>query len=207
LWSSIGEVLRTPNFARLAAAFSIVSVANWLIYTWLPFYLVERFQLGLASAGFSATFYLQVASYAGIVVGGIVSDRWQALSPRGRMLTQAAGILLSAPFLFLVGFAHSMPLFIVGIVTFGFGRGVYDCNTMPVLSQFVRPELHSTGYGLLNLFSCLAGGLTAASAGYFKDSLGLAGAFELASALLVLAGILLLLKPLDADGRRVGASH
>ena len=86
LASSIREVLRSPNFARLATAFSILSMANWLIYTWLPFYLVERFQLGLASAGFSATFYLQAAGYAGILLGGMLSDRWQAVSARGRIL-------------------------------------------------------------------------------------------------------------------------
>lgn len=192
LLSSMREVLRTPNFGKLAAAFSIVAMANWLIYTWLPLYLVERFQLGLASAGFSATFYLQGASYAGILVGGTLSDRWQTVSPRGRILMQAVGILLAAPFLFLVGIANSMPLFILGIVTFGFGRGVYDCNTMPVLSQFVRPQQRSTGYGLLNLFSCLAGGFIAAAAGYFKSSLGLGGAFEVAAGLMVVGGVLLL---------------
>ncbi|MEO8127348.1 MAG: MFS transporter [Bryobacteraceae bacterium] len=189
---SMREVLRSPNFGKLAAAFSIVAMANWLIYTWLPLYLVERFQLGLTVAGFSATFYLQAASFAGILVGGTLSDRWQSISPRGRILMQAGGVLLAAPFLFLVGFAQSMPVFIVGIVTFGFGRGVYDCNTMPVLSEFVRPELRSTGYGLLNLFSCLAGGVIAAAAGFFKSSLGLGGAFEVAAGLMVMAGLLLL---------------
>ena len=49
---------------------------------------------------------------------------------------------------------------------------------MPVLCQVARPELRSSGYGIFNLAGCLAGGATAAAAGWFKSVVGLEGAFQ-----------------------------
>lgn len=40
----------------MTVVFSAVAIANWLVYTWLPLYLYERFQMNLTSAGFTATF-------------------------------------------------------------------------------------------------------------------------------------------------------
>lgn len=191
-----GELLRNPAFLRLGASFGLVGVANWLVYTWLPAFLVENYSLGLAAAGFSATFYLQVASYAGILAGGFASDRWQQFSSRGRILTQVIGLGVAAPFLFLLGTTKSFPILVLGLILFGLGRGLYDCNTMPVLSQFVAPGLRSTGYGLMNCLSCLLGGVMAGLAGYLKSQVGLAAAFQCSAVVLLLAVILLsALKP------------
>src|SRR5690349_20612900 len=59
LGASIGEVLLVPGYGGMLMAFTAFAIANWVVYTWLPLYLFERFQVSLASAGFSATFYLQ----------------------------------------------------------------------------------------------------------------------------------------------------
>jgi MFS transporter, Spinster family, sphingosine-1-phosphate transporter len=71
LLQSFGELLRSRAFRPLVFAFTAAPIANWVIYTWLPIFLYERFHLSLASAGFSATFYIQFASYAGVVMGGL----------------------------------------------------------------------------------------------------------------------------------------
>ena len=170
----------------MLAAFTAFAVANWVVYTWLPLYIYERFQLSLASAGFSATFYLQVASFAGILVGGWVADRWSRTSGKGRVLTQAMGIAIAAPFLFLVGYAGSVLILVAALIAFGIGKGFYDANTMPVLAQVARPEIRATGYGIFNLVGCVVGGTMAAAAGALKPLIGLSGAIEV-SALLLLA--------------------
>lgn len=196
----LAELLRNPAFLRLGATFGLVGVANWLVYTWLPVFLVENFSLGLAAAGFSATFYLQVASYVGILLGGFASDRWQQVSPRGRILTQVIGLGLAAPFLFILGSTKMFPILVLGLIVFGLGRGLYDCNTMPVLSQFVPSGLRSTGYGLMNCLSCLLGGVMAGLAGYLKSQVGLVVAFQCSAAVLVVAVVLLAgLKPKPAQ--------
>jgi predicted MFS family arabinose efflux permease len=186
LAASLVEVLRLPGYSGMLAAFTGFAVANWVVYTWLPLYIFERFQTNLASAGFSATFYLQVASFAGILAGGWVADRWSRSSGQGRVLTQALGIGIAAPFLFLVGSTGSMLLVIAALIAFGAGKGFYDANTMPVLAQVARPEIRATGYGIFNLVGCVVGGAMAAAAGALKPVIGLSGAIRV-SALVLLA--------------------
>jgi MFS family permease len=175
----------------MTLVFGSFSLANWAIYTWLPVYLYERFNMKLAAAGFSATFYIQAASVGGILIGGWLADRWNQVSRRGRVLTQCLGVAMAAPCLFLVGFTSSRVVLIAGLIVFGLGRGFYDCNTMPVLSQIARAELRSTGYGVFNLVGTLTGGVIAAVAGALKNIIGLGGVFQLAALLMLISVVLL----------------
>jgi MFS transporter, Spinster family, sphingosine-1-phosphate transporter len=189
--ATIKELLHLPGFLPLATVFSTVALANWIAYTWLPLYLYETFGMSLAEAGFSATFYMQAGSFAGILAGGWLADFWTIRSSRGRLSTQMTGLLLMAPFLFSVGFVRGHYLLLAALFLFGFGRGLYDCNTMPTLCDIAPPEIRSTGYGIFNLMSCLAGGAATAAAGYLKGTIGLSGSFEITAVLLLLSCILL----------------
>jgi MFS transporter, Spinster family, sphingosine-1-phosphate transporter len=190
--TSLRTLLRLRGFGVLALVFATISMANWLIYTWLPLYLYEHFGMSMTEAGFTATFYIQIASYAGIICGGWLADRWSSRTSRGRVLTQVAGLGIAAPFLGLLAFASSWPVLLIAMIVFGLGRGFYDSNTMPVLSQMAGPNLRATGYGIFNLAGCLVGGFTAAFAGYFKENIGIAPAFGAAAILLAGAAFLLL---------------
>jgi predicted MFS family arabinose efflux permease len=203
---AVRELFRLPGFSTMTAVFSAVAVANWLVYTWLPLYLYERFQMSLSTAGFTATVYIQSASFVGIVLGGWFADRWSAKTARGRIYTQIFGVLLASPFLFLLGYTNSRLILVVALILFGAGRGFYDCNTMPVLCQVARDDLRSTGYGIFNFAGCLAGGIVALLAGALKSTLGLAGAFQIAGGTLCLSGLLLLrLRVGTAGGCKVEA--
>lgn len=190
--AAVVELWRLPGFGIMTAVFSAMAVANWLVYTWLPLYLYEKFGMSLMEAGFTSTFYIQGASVGGIVLGGWLADRWSARAPRGRIYTQAAGLLLASPFLFVLGHTDTRAVLLGALILFGAGRGFYDCNTMPVLCQVARDDLRSTGYGLFNLAGCLAGGVVAALAGALKSAIGLAAAFQIAAAILCLSSVLLL---------------
>ena len=109
------------------------------------------------------------------------------------MLTQSLGLAIGAPFLFLIGVTTSHALLIGALVTYGLGRGIYDANTMPALSQIAPAELRATGYGIFNMASCLVGGIGAAAAGSLKPRIGLSAAFEL-SGLLLIGGSFLLFR-------------
>ncbi|MDE3164723.1 MAG: MFS transporter [Acidobacteriota bacterium] len=183
---SLRRLLGDPSFLLVAAGFVSLALANWLVYTWLPLFLYERFHLTMAAAGFSATFYIQAASYAGVVAGGVLADRWSRFTPRARLYTQMAGLAAAAPFLALLSAATSMPLLIGALVVFGLGRGFFDCNTMPVLREISGAAHSATGYGILNLGGCLAGGFAVALAGYLKQYLGLGAAFPGAALILLL---------------------
>lgn len=179
--SSFKELLRSAAFLRIVAAFTAMAIANWLVYTWLPLYLYERFHMSLANAGFSATFYIQAASYAGVIAGGIASDRWAVRNSKARVYVSLAGLLLAAPFLLLLSLAGRQAVLVGALLAFGLGRGIFDCNTMPIVRQLIPSHFSATAYGILNMSSCIAGGLGAAGAGWLKQHLGLGVAFQLAA--------------------------
>jgi predicted MFS family arabinose efflux permease len=189
---SLRELVRLPGFPALTAVFCGMSIANWIGYTWLPLYLYEKFHVSLAVAGFAGTFYIQAGSLAGILVGGKLSDRWVARSPRGRLFTQALGLGLAAPFLFLTAYTGWFPLVIAALAIFGVGRGMFDANCMPVLCQIARADLRATGYGIFNLAGCIMGGIMAATAGALKDRFGLGIMFQAAAVCMSIAVVLLL---------------
>ncbi len=191
LLASLSEVCLLRAFPTLTLVFVVMSMANWLMYTWMPIYLYERFHMTLLGAGFSATFYLQAGSMGGMLLGGMLADRWRAHSQRGRLLTQAVSLAFAAPFLFLAGRAASAGILLAAMVIFGIGRGGYDCNIMPVLCEIAPPELRATGYGLFNCAGTVAGGVVAAVAGALKSSIGLGGMLQAAGLLFLVAALLL----------------
>lgn len=197
-WTSLRQLLALRGFVLLTLIFATMSIANWIVYTWLPLYLYERFGMSLAAAGFAGTFYIQAGSVAGVLLGGRLADSWVRRNSSGRLLTQAAGLSAAAPFLFLAGSTSSVAILIAALLLFGIGRGAYDCNTMPVLSQIARPELRATGYGLFNCVGCIAGGVLAALAGVLKSALGLGAALQLAAAILFISAFVLMRLRLDA---------
>jgi len=191
LGASLCEVCSLRAFPTLTLVFIVTSMANWLMYTWMPAYLYERFHMSLLGAGFSATFYLQAGSLGGMLLGGMLADRWRAHSQRGRLLTQAVSLALAAPFLFLAGMTASAGLLLAAMVIFGIGKGGYDCNIMPVLCEIAPPELRATGYGLFNCAGTVAGGVVAAVAGALKSTVGLGSMMQAAGLLFLVAAILL----------------
>ena len=84
-----------------------------------------------------------------------------------------------------------------GLVLFGLGWGVFDCNNMPILAQIVRPGLRATGYGIMNLVSISCGGLADWGFGALRDrQVPLAAIFGVfASIALLSVALVLLIKP------------
>ena len=194
LLSSLSYLLRQGSFWVLLSYFSLLSIAYWAIYGWLPTYLGEHFKLGQGVAGLSATAYLQVASFAGILVGGAWSDRWSRTNLRGRLYVPLLGFCLAGPALFLAASTDILRVAIGGLIVFGMARGFADANNMPILCQIADRRYRATGYGVLNFVSCILGGLMTYAAGALNDAhVGLHKIFQFSAAGVVLAVLLLLL--------------
>ena len=192
LQATLKELFGTHLFLVFGCLNAVQSIAWWIVYAWLPLHLFERFHKTLADAGFTATFYVQIASMTGIVAGGWIADRWSRSSERGRQLTGAVGLLIAGPCLSVVGFTNSSVVLATALIFVGIGRGFYDGNLMPIMCQFTRPELRATGYGIYNCFSALLSGTMTAVAGALKSTLGLGGALEIAGVIVLLCGLYIL---------------
>ena len=73
--SSMRLILGNRSFRVLLFYFVMLGVANWLIYGWLPTFLKDQFNLSLGEAGLSATGYVQIGSFIGVIAGGILADQ------------------------------------------------------------------------------------------------------------------------------------
>jgi MFS family permease len=188
---AVRQVIGLRGFPVFAAVFAAKGVSDWLVYTWMPLYLYERFGMSLANAGFSATFYMQAATMAGIVAGGALGDWWGMRAASGRAWTQAAGLTVAAPFLVLGGFTRTSAVLLAGLAVYGLARGFFDSNAMPVLAQMAPQHLRATGYGLLNFGSTIAGGLIATAGGFLKASIGIGVLMQVAGVLLLVGAVAL----------------
>src|SRR6266849_1423939 len=101
--------------------------------TWLPLFLFHKFHASLATAGFSAAFYLQLPTALGNLAGGAAGDYFAMRNFRGRMFVQAGSLIVSAPFLLSMEFAGSISTVAVGLTLLGFLRGGWPPNVMPVI--------------------------------------------------------------------------
>jgi MFS family permease len=194
LSAAFGYLLRQGSFWALLAYFGLLSVANWAIYGWLPTYMQQQFHLGQGAAGMSATAYIQIASFAGVLIGGIWADRWCRYNLRGRVFVVLIGFCLAGPALYLSSSTSLLMLAIAGLLGFGLARGFADANNMPILCQVTPSHYRATGYGILNFTGCVLGGLMTYLAGVLKDAnIGLEIVFQFCAGGVVVAGLLLLL--------------
>jgi MFS family permease len=204
---AVRELATCGSFWVLVVANCFSAMAFWSVYAWMALFLFDRFRLSLADAGFSSTFYIQVASFAGIFVGGWLADRWAQKEKRARLFVQVIGFLFGGPGLFIAVTTGSWPMLMGSLLLFGLGRGFYDCNLMPVLCQIIPEQLRATGYGILNSTSTIAGGIMATAAGMLKDRIGLGHALQVSAAMLVLSALCLAVVRVGRAGfERVAAS-
>lgn len=158
------------SFFILLFYFAILGIVNWLVYGWLPTFLKDHFNLNLGEAGISATGYIQIGSFIGVIVGGILADRWTRKNNRGRLYMLIIGFTLGAPFLFLMASTNVFSIAIIAMLVFGLARGFNDANLMPILRQVADGRYIATGYGFLNFLSTIIGGLMVYVGGALKDA-------------------------------------
>src|SRR5262249_10796483 len=113
------ELLSNSGFILLVLYFTLPALAGWVVKDWMPAILREQFNLGQGKAGGSAVLYVQLASLAGVGIGGWLADRWMRRSPRGRIFVSAIGMSFFLPALFGVGYAGTLAIAIGFLILFG----------------------------------------------------------------------------------------
>lgn len=192
LMGSFKVLFSETSFFVLLFYFSVLGMVNWLVYGWLPTFLKDHFHMNLGEAGISATSYIQVGSFIGVIVGGILADRWTRRNPKGRIYMVIIGFALGAPFLFLMASTNVFGIAILAMVIFGLARGFNDANLMPILRQIIDGRYIATGYGFLNFLSTIIGGLMVYVGGALQDAnVGLSIVYQISAVLMLLATFML----------------
>lgn len=201
-------VVRTPTLLCLLGAFMCANFVAVVLLSWMPKFLYDRFHMGLAMAGLTATVFVQLASMAGAPAGGWLADLWRRRSPRGRMAVQTIGVLGGAPCVVVCGLTPSVATLIVALTCWGFFKGLYDANIFASVFDVVPPEARGRAAGFMNMIGWLAGGGSAPLViGVIAQRASLGAAMALASLVYVAAGVLLIVGMIAVENRGTVGSH
>ena len=183
----VGMLLTNIAFWIILLYFATPSLPGWATKNWLPTLFAENLQIDMAQAGPLSTFTIAISSFFGVIIGGLLSDRWVQRNIRGRVYTGAIGSALTIPALVLLGFGHSLPAIIGGGLCFGLGFGIFDANNMPILCQFVSARYRATAYGILNMTGVFAGAAITSISGNSTDAGKLGHDFAMLAGLVAVA--------------------
>lgn len=170
LLPALGEVFGIGAFLLLLAYVTLPALPNWVVKSWMPAVLADTFHLTQGHAGSSATLSVVLGTFAGLALGGWLSDRWQQRSARGRIYVSSMGLTLCIPALVGIGVAPNLATAIGFLVLFGIGWGFFDANNMPILCTLVRPQLRATAFGILNMVTVFVGGWAVDRMGAMRDA-------------------------------------
>ena len=198
--TAIKDLFTRKSFVILFVFWGIMGVVGWMVMAWLPTYYKEHFNLSQSMAGFYATAYLYPASIAGLLLGGFLSDSWSKKNKHARILISMIGLAIAAPAVFAGSYTTVLWIAILFFLIYGLTRMFVDTNLMPILCLTVDNRYRATGYGILNMFATIIGGLGIYAAGALRDSqINLNLVFRLASLSIIICIILLWLVKNDTE--------
>lgn len=190
LFKGLGLLLSNISFWIILFYFAVPSLPGWAVKNWLPTLFSENLNIDMAAAGPISTITIAVSSFIGVILGGILSDRWVQKNIKGRIYTSAIGLSLTIPSLVLIGSGHSLFNSIGAAFLFGLGYGMFDANNMPILCQFVHPQNRATAYGLMNMTGVFAGAYVTDLLGKTTDAGNLGGSFSILAGIVSIALII-----------------
>jgi predicted MFS family arabinose efflux permease len=188
---AVKALARIPTYLVLCLVSSVFNLTLWLLYTWLPDFLYEKFSLSMAGAGYTATVYLQTASLVGTLVGGVLADSLYRRTKSARFWLIAVGLVLAAPCVHLIGNSDSLRLTKLAAVAFGLVGGLALANLYVSSFDVVPADTRASAVAFMNLAGYLTSGFAPLVTGIWKQSIGIHRMMSYTSLLLVAVALVL----------------
>lgn len=190
LWRGLSVVLSTWAFWVILIYFAVPSLPGWATKNWLPTLFEKNLGLDMALAGPMSTITIAASSFVGVLLGGVMSDKWVQRNIRGRIYTSAIGLGMTIPALILLGFGHSVVAVVGAGMLFGIGFGMFDANNMPILCQIISAKYRATAYGIMNMVGVFAGAAVTHLLGKWTDGGNLGMGFAVLGGIVIVALVL-----------------
>ena len=187
LWRGLSVVLSTWAFWVILIYFAVPSLPGWATKNWLPTLFADNLGLDMAQAGPMSTITIAASSFVGVLLGGVMSDKWVLRNIRGRIYTSAIGLGMTIPALILLGFGHSVVAVVGAGMLFGIGFGMFDANNMPILCQIISAKYRATAYGVMNMVGVFAGAAVTHLLGKWTDGGNLGMGFAVLGGIVIVA--------------------
>ncbi len=147
---TIQLLLQKPTVLLLMLVFLGANFVATIFLTWTPTFLVEKFGFSLAAAGLNGSAFIHLASAVSVPIGGLLADRWARKFAGGRILVQAAGLLIGSVFVVLIGTTKDKSTLLLAMTMFGLCKGLYDANIFAAVYDAIEPRARSTAAGVMN---------------------------------------------------------
>jgi MFS family permease len=193
LFHELKVLLARPIVRLLVLAFVGANFVAVVFLTWMPSFLYGKFHMSLSMAGLNGTMYLQLSSVVGVLCGGLLADYLARMFAGGRMLTQALGLFLGIPFLFFTGWAASVSAVVLGMIGFGYCKGLYDANIFASLYDVVAVRRRGIAAGMLNSLGWLGGGFAPIAIALAANKYGMGPSISGTALVYCVSGLLMLL--------------
>ena len=206
--ASFFALLRIPTLRIVTIFVSIATFGLYLVYTWLPTFLYDKFSLGLARAGFEASVYPQLGTALGLLTGGLIADRWYRRARAGRFWVVSLGFLLGGPCIFWLGAAPTLRLTRLAAIGFGFFVGFISGNQAACAFDVVPARLRASTTGVLNLVGAMVAGFAPFLGGLSRKTIGVNRLMSFTALLFLASGVLVIYgtrRHFDTDHRLRGA--
>ena len=188
---SIGAFFKRPTAILLALALACMQFVGVGFITWMPTYLHETFSFDLARSGFDATFWHHAGAFAGVLLGARIADSLSRNNYHSRTLTQCAGLLLGAPFIFLMAKSNTIIVIYLAMTMFGIFRGMYDSNLFASVYDVIPERCRAAATGFMQMFAFIVGSISPYLLGLIKPGLGLSNGMAALAFVYLLGAILI----------------
>lgn len=172
-----------PSALLAGLGYVAVVFVNCGYCAWGPKFVAQKFGMSAAAAGTGVMFWNYAASFASILVTGVVTDRFVGRFPRFRLGLTILAFVLAMPTLVLFGFGGTPALAFTGAALLGVMWGVLGANQFTNLFDVIRPEFRAGAIGSLNVVAGLFGSLSPMLLGWLSQERGLRG-FEIGFAVM-----------------------
>jgi hypothetical protein len=102
------------------------------------------------------------------------------------------GLFAGIPFLFFTGWAASVPAVVLGMIGFGYCKGLYDANIFASLYDVVAVRQRGLAAGMMNSLGWLGGGFAPISIALAATKYGMGPSISGTALVYCLSGLLML---------------
>ncbi|WP_395736417.1 MFS transporter [Prosthecobacter sp.] len=185
---TFSALLRSGTFLLLCLVFPVFVFGIWLLYGWLPVFLHDKFHLNQADAAFNATVFLQTATFAGVIGGGMIADALYHRTQSARFWLMVCGLVLSAPCIHALGNSDTLLATRIAATGFGLFSGLFIANIFPATFDIIASSARATAVGMLNFFGAITSGFATLFGGMWKQTLGIDRMLSFTALAYLLAG-------------------
>jgi predicted MFS family arabinose efflux permease len=200
-------LLRIPSLGVVTLFVAVATFGLFLVYTWLPTFLYDKFHLGLARAGFEASVYPQIGTAAGLLVGTSLADFYFRRTKASRFWVIAAALFGATPCLLLVGASGTLDGTRLAAIGFGFFAGFISGNQAPAAFEVVPASLRASAVGVLNLLGASVSGFAPFLGGLARRTIGVDRLMTLTSGVYVVTACVVIWGTLRFFARDYGRAQ